>query len=232
MNGIKISSMAKEDKRYFNFPIVLLNGFLINHKKVLNNIFDYCIVAYCTKYSEDIAKAAKYFGVKVGNETVTYNNGMALFDTIDEKCPKAGLSNNMFFDYYSNEKTEFDKVVLLAFLAIKSIVQDQAFTKLDYKYLFSRMAGLPKSVIIIEQIPCERLLKYYNEYQCKKIKSNLVQSWGLVHYARYSRGFYVSFKLSLEDLIFQAERKRKSRIDKEQKALEKAAYESAMKRLQ
>ena len=35
--------MAKNKEKYFNFPIQLLEGFLVSDKRVLNNICDYAI---------------------------------------------------------------------------------------------------------------------------------------------------------------------------------------------
>ena len=79
-------------KKYFNFPIVLLEGFLIDHKKCLNNILDYAMYAYCEKYdTDDVKRAARFLGVTLGNEFRTYHNGNELFDSIPEGLPKVCL---------------------------------------------------------------------------------------------------------------------------------------------
>ena len=218
-------------KKYFNFPIVLLEGFLIDHKKCLNNILDYAMYAYCVQYDiDDIKRAARFFGVTLGNEFRTYHNGNELFDSIPEGLPKVGISTDIFFDYYKNEKSEFQKVTLLAFLAIKSVLQNKSYCKLNNNYLFARMDGKSHSIKNDSELSKE-LLKYKNDYRSVKIKNELILIWGLVHYAYYVRGFYVSFKMSLEDLIFKVEKNKKSNKLKEQKEIEKAAKLAAMERL-
>ncbi len=217
-------------KKYFNFPIVLLEGFLIDHKKCLNNILDYAMYAYCEKYdTDDVKRAARFLGVTLGNEFRTYHNGNELFDSIPEGLPKVGISTDIFFDYYKNEKSEFQKVTLLAFLAIKSVLQNKSYCKLNNNYLFARMDGKSHSIKNDSELSKE-LLKYKNDYRSVKIKDELKLNWGLKHYGK-SRGFYVSFKMSLEDLIFQVEKNKKSNRLKEQKEIEKAARLAAMERL-
>ena len=217
-------------KKYFNFPIVLLEGFLIDHKKCLNNILDYAMYAYCEKYdTDDVKRAARFLGVTLGNEFRTYHNGNELFDSIPEGLPKVGISADIFFDYYKNEKSEFQKVTLLAFLAIKSVLQNKSYCKLNNNYLFARMDGKSHSIKNDSELSKE-LLKYKNDYRSVKIKDELKLNWGLKYYGK-SRGFYVSFKMSLEDLIFQVEKNKKSNRLKEQKEIEKAARLAAMERL-
>lgn len=219
-------------KKYFNFPVVFLEGFLIDHKKCLNDILDYAMYAYCLKYDSDgdVKRAARFFGVSLGNEIRTYRNGNELFDSVPEGLPKVGISKEIFFDYYTNEKSEFQNVTLLAFLAIKSVLQNKAYCKLDNNYLFARMEGKSHKIKNDSELSKE-LLKYKNEYQSVKIKNELKVNWGLIHYAYYTRGFYVSFQMPLEDLIFQVEKMKKSNKLKEQKEKEKAARLAAMERL-
>lgn len=40
-------------------------------------------------------------------------------------------------------------------------------------------------------------------------KDELVDKWGLKTYSRYTRGFYFSFKMELDALVFEAEKSRK-----------------------
>lgn len=219
------------NKKYFNFPVVLLEDFLVDHVKCLNNILDYAMYDYCEKYSiDDVKRAARFFGVKLGDESKTYRNGNELFDSVPEGLPKVGINKDIFFDYYDNPKVEFQKVTLLAFLAIKSVLQNKPYCNLDNNYLFARMDGKSHSIKNDSELSKE-LIKYKNDYQSVKIKNELILNWGLIHYAYYTRGFYVSFKMSLEDLIFQVEKKKRSNKLKKQKEKEKAARLAAMERL-
>lgn len=226
--------MSRETK-YFNFPIVLLNGFLENDRDCLTNIFDYSLYVKTLDYeygdeSEQMESSEKYFGVKAGDLGGSYKNGGILYNSIPDRTPKVGLSTDIFFDYYKNDKTDFQKVCLLGFLAIKSILQNKAYCKIDNKYWFSRMDGHSKSVKSIDEVS-KSLLKYHNEYQTKKIKKELIFNWGMEHYSRYTRGFYVSFKLTLDQLVFEAEKRRKSTLEKQRGLSERLALEKALNRL-
>ena len=65
----------------------------------------------------------------------------------------------------------------------------------------------------------------------KKIKTELRDNWNLITYSRYTRGFYVSFKLDLEQLVYEAEKRRKSTKEKQAQLAEKLALEKALSRL-
>lgn len=227
--------MGKKTKeyniKYFNFPIVLLEGFLIDHISCLSNILDYAIYAYCDKYTiDDVSKPISFYHIKIIADQSSYQNGKLLFESISDTFPKVGIKTEIFEDFFHNEKTEFQKVVLLAFLSIKSILQNKTYCKIDNKFLFARMDGKAKAIKDCTSLSKE-VLKYYNEYQAKKIKMELILGWNLIHYSRYTRGFYVSFKLTLDELIFQAEKKRRSRLEKNVVEEEKQSIKRAIERL-
>lgn len=225
-----------EDKelRYFNFPIALLSGYLDHPKEVMSSIWNYAI--YCKsldyEYGDDIDKiesAKKFLRVKGGNDNDVYENGALQF-SLYKNSPKVGLSVSTYFDYKKNEKTEFQKVCLLGYLGIKSILQNKAYCKLTNKYWLSRMDGKSNAVNDYSELS-ESIQKYANEYQTKKIKSELRDNWFLATYSRYTRGFYVSFNLELDELVFQAEKRRKSTKEKQARLAQKIALEKAISRL-
>lgn len=224
----------KVDVKYFNFPIQLLDGFMDDSHLVLNNIFDYAIYQHSLKLSgtkmERFKAACEWFGVTSGNTTLSITNGQELTDSIPLCCPKVGISRTMWFDFYQNEKTDFDKICLLGYLAIKSILQTKPYWKLDNKFWLSRMDGKAKAVNELWELS-ETMCNLASEYQTVKIKKELRNNWGLITYSRYTRGFYVSFSLTLEQLVYEAERLRKSTKDKQHRAAEKAALTKAMERL-
>ena len=225
--------MSKE--KYFNFPIQLLSGFLTNSHTVLNNITDFAIYENSLKLElgteEDKMKAsANIFNLTLTNPKRSSENGKLLYNSISQKSPRTGLSRSMFFDFYQDEQSEFEKVCLLAFLAIKSIIGNKAYCKVTNHYLWARMDGKTTTIETPEHLTPE-LMKYANRYQTENIKNELILNWSLIYYSRYTRGFYVSYKLSLEDLIFEAEKKRKSTKEKQQNSLQKEALKRALERL-
>ncbi len=232
----KGAKMEKEI-RYLNAPINLLEGFLKNKKDCLENILYYGIYDYYIKDIEccDIDTysicSSEFFGIQLRNVKRSYNIAKGLYEKYNSQKPaKFGLNLTIFWNYYkSDNKTEFELVCLLAFLAMKSIIQKKPYCRITNNYLLSRMAGYSKAYDI-SLLPSD-LMKYSNEYQLKKIKRTLsLENWGLVSYG-YTRGFYISFQLSLEDLIYLVEKKKLKNKQKEYKIFQDEARSKALKRI-
>jgi hypothetical protein len=232
---------------YLNFPIQLLDGFMVDYYKVLNNIFDYSVYVKSTTLhgneTKRINDALGYLDVTAGNKTKTAKNGKELFYSIPEKSPMAGISKTMFFDFYGKKKTDFEKACLLGYLAIRSILGNKKSTKTNNNLWLARMNGQPKAEIETlkdgignyaneyKVIVSAEINKYANEYQLKKIKTELRTNWGLVTYSRYTKGFYISYKLELKALILIAETARKSNKELEYKLKEKELLRVALQEL-
>ena len=224
------------EKRFFNAPIQLLNGFMEDSKSCLDNIFDYAVYYHAenTLFQGEISTRLKascnYFGVKPGSYENLSKNGSALVNSLPVNSPKFGISKDIFFDFYKNDKSQFEKACLLAFLALKSIIGSKPYAKITNGFLWARMDGKPESVTTETELS-SAILSYSNEYQTGKIKKHLRDSWGLVYYGRYTRGCFYSFTLSFDDLVFQAEKRRKSNIDKLHKVKELEAVQKALIKL-
>jgi hypothetical protein len=224
----------EKDVRYFNFPIELLSDFLNDGSKVLNNISDYALYSHSLnmEYGDELEcmKASQiFFKITCSNIEKSLNNGKQLFDSIRPNSPMVGINLTIFWDYYKNDKSEFDKACLLAFLAIKSILNKKPYCKIDNRFLLARMDGKAKSCDFDSL--SSSIYKYANEYQTKKIKYQLSEYWNLITYSRYTRGFYVSFSLSLDELVYEAEKRRKSVKEKQKRQLQNEAVKNALIRL-
>ncbi len=222
--------MAKKQK-YFNVPIQIFKGFLVNSTTVLSDVADYACYEYTVKNGCNFGDAARYYDVAFTNLKEGEKIGKALFNSFPNNSPKVGLGFTLWHQYYFSDKTDFDKACLLAFLSIKSILQQKAFMKIDNDYFLSRMDGNPRKVERFDL--SSEIKKYANEYQTVKLKKALRNNWGLVYYARFTRGFYVAFKdrVSLEQLIMFAETKRISTKEKQYKQVEKDTYLKVMEKL-
>ncbi len=200
----------RKDERYLNFPIKLIQGLLTVDKDiVLNDICDYALYVYSLKLNDgndDQRKKAtiKYFKITDFNLI----NGKAIADSLPENSPMTGISLKVFWDYYKQEKTTFECAVLAAYCALKSIIGKQPYIKIDNLYLLSRMDGNAKSVKDYMCLSSE-VFGYATSFKIRKIKDELVDKWGLKTYGRYTRGFYVSFSMELDALVFEAEKRRK-----------------------
>jgi hypothetical protein len=225
----------KKELRYFNFPIQLLCGFMVDSKKSLDDIYYYSAYEHSLKMINDteierIIVSAEWFGIKSYDYRHVLKNGKTLYDSIPSKSPKAGINLTIWWDFYKNDKTEFDKICLLAFLSIKSYIQNKACDKIDNKKLLLRMGGKVK--LSEYETVSDSVKKYNNEYQVKKIKTELELNWGLISFGgnKYirMRGFYISYKMKLTDLMCVAIEKSKASKIKKLKETKEHAYENAL----
>lgn len=210
--------------QYFNFPIWLLSGFMENKHEILNNILYYGIFYYMLNTSEYVdeeihevcyfEEAANKLNVKLRNTEKAYKQAEALHANTPAGVPFSSISTHVFWQYYNEEKTEFEYTCFLAYIAFKSMIGSKAYMKATNAFMLARMDGKTKQCDYSELSPS--IAQYAHEYQTKKIRGAL-ENWGLVFYARYTRGFYFSHKLRREQLIFEAEKKRKSYIEKQRK---------------
>jgi len=222
------------DVKYFNFPICLLQGFMVNPKICLNNISDYALYEHSLKMElggerEKILASANYFEIKLNYPELVFENGEDLYLERSKSSPKVGINLEIFWDFNDNYKTEFQKICLLGHLAIKSILQNEAYKKITNKYWLARMDGKAKACSFEDLSP--QIRKYANEYQTKKIKDALVDSWYLVTYSFHTRGFYISYKMPLDELVYQAELKREKTKTKKRKEMTLQARLKANQRL-
>ncbi|MBK6664929.1 MAG: hypothetical protein IPG48_01935 [Saprospiraceae bacterium] len=221
--------MSNQKKHYFTAPIVLLQGFMTDHKKCLVNIGSY---AYFIKHkelreqSEDSEEATKktnaYFGGMFTDTQFAFKTGLGIHVQVKKlSLPFTSISSEMAKDFIHADKPEIMKVTLLAFLALKSISgSNDGAVKSNKQLLFSRMAGLSKPLAnplegnfeayqdeFLATIP-ESLHKWYHRRGFEKIKNQLQVFWGVSYYSYRIRGFYFSFKMPLEHLIKFAESQR------------------------
>lgn len=228
-------AQAKNEERYFNFPIQLLDGFMNDPKKVLNDIHHFAIYENSLKLNlgtelENMKDSASFYNMILGDVPDSLKKGKTLYESIPDNSPKTGLNLSIFWDFYMNDKSEFDKICLLGFLGIKSILGSKAYHKTTNQNWLARMDGKANKVNDYSELS-EEIRKYANEYQTTKIKKTLRNSWGLVTYSRYCRGFYVSFKITLKQLILEAEKRRISTKEKQYKEQEQEALKEVLEQL-
>lgn len=229
--------MSRKDK-YFNAPVQLLQGFMNDSFKSLDNFKDYSVYYYVLKHKDtnlDFERAYKIawkdLKIYCGRVEDTHNNGVKLYSKIPVGSVKVGINTSLFFDFYNNKKTDFEKACFLAFTAIKSIMQSKPYCKITNLYLWSRMDGKPKAVNDVSELSPE-IQFYATEYQTNKIKKELRNNWNLKYYGRYVRGCYYSFELTLDKLIFEVEKRKKKTTDIINKEKDKEAYSKAMQMLE
>lgn len=193
---------------YLTFPIIILKDGLTDIKKCIGQAMEYCLyyqLYFNQNNSDPLKHASDYLGITFYDIVKSANEGMNLYNSINNNAPKTSINKAMMFDFLKNNKSEFELVCFLAFASLKSIIQQQGFKKITNEYLLNRMSGNSRSDLPINPL----LKKYSNRYQLDKIKTELQLNWGLKYYAVKTRGFYASFTMPLNALALHAERKNK-----------------------
>jgi hypothetical protein len=208
------------DQKYFNFPINLLRGAFDDIKGMMDNVMDYACYSKSQEYvigtpAQKMKDAANYFGITLGNAKRSNENGRTLFYSKLTKSPMTGINKDILFDFYKNEKTESDIAVLVTFLALKSVIGSKPFVHITNEFLIARMAGYASVKSMPEVLP-EPLSGYTTRRKLNKIKFELRANWNVNIYGYRVRGFYVSIEnqFSLEKLIYEVEKRRKTAIEK------------------
>ncbi|WP_162419231.1 hypothetical protein [Cyclobacterium roseum] len=241
----------RED-RYINFPIQLLKGFLKgvqgsrSDKKylhVLQSAAYFAAYKQASKmelgdYGERMDSAVTYLGVDgdLGGEEA-YLKGRRISDYVDQmsfgKRPAmTGMKVSVLQRYKYEHVSERQVVCLLGYLALKSIIGNKAYSKTTNQFWLSRMAGEIKAIEadILSDIAPE-VSEMNTRRKLERLRNDLIDGWGLSYYGKATRGFYVSFSMPLEDLIFQVEKKRKATKEKARKIRENEAIKKAKDRL-
>lgn len=207
------------DDNYFNFPIVLLQGFMSDSRKCLYDVFSYCVFDFMQNNSEDEMK--EFFGISKYNKDRVLQYGKQLYDSINNEA-FTGLSVSLFWQFYNEYKTDMDKITLLAYLAIKSIVGKRPFAKVtNQNLIYRRMAGYTH----IQGALPEEILAYCTRRKFENIKTDLKEYYNVSFYAYYTRGRYISTQLDFETLCKVAEKQRLTNRMRQQKLAEKEARE-------
>lgn len=208
------------DDNYFNFPIVLIQGFMNDTRKCLTDIFDYCIYEFSKGNSDEETRA--FFRIaSYGNKEKTMNHGKELYFRIKNEA-YTGLAVSLFWQYYNDYKTDLDKITLLAFLAIKSIVGNRVCCKVtNQNLIYCRMAGFTN----IQKLLPKEIAEYCTRWKFEKIKTDLKEYYNVSFYAYHTRGQYISTKVDFKTLCRIAEeQKMKGRMARQRKS-EKEARE-------
>lgn len=223
--------------KYLNFPVQLLQDAFRDIRQTMDDVMNYAGYAHTLKLEhgsneKKMEDAGRYFGMTWGNARRSYERGKTLNDSIPQNSPMTGINKDVCFDFYDNHKTPDEIAVLLAFLAIKSIIGVKPYCKVTNGYLLARMAGMAKAEDLPRPLP-EPLAQYSTRRKLDKIKSELQLNWNVNIYGTHTRGYYVSIdnKFDMNKLAFEAEKRRKSTKEKLLKQRKDEARQKALSKL-
>lgn len=228
-----------EDKnRFLDFPITIIQGFLKNPDDCLIKI--YCYAVYKMVYSEE----AKFNTIDQFSKAFNSSPNSALLDRIKKEGDQiynsfagtkhvwTGIHIDTFRRFFQKERSEFDLVCLLTFIALKSIIQkDKVKRNISNEFLMSRMAGF-ETKVSLDQIP-NKILEYMNNKSKKKkhVFNSLEESYKVTRPEK-SRGITFSLSLSRKDLELEILKRNyfksnefKEAEKKREKELAKAEFE-------
>lgn len=218
-------------KRFLNFPIALLRGFPENHKSCMLDIFLYSV--YGLVFSEDRQyDSLEDFLFEWEIDYLTQNErilkllqsrGAELFDSFwGTKHVWTGIHIDTWRSYNHSNRTKPELMVLLAHLALKSIIQKKAIQKnTSDNLILARMAGFDS----LEGIEVPEFISHYMKKQSRtrtKLFLDLEIHFGFKRKEK-SRGVTYSYTLSLVELEFEIAKSRY--LSKERKLKEKKAEE-------
>ncbi|MCB0739355.1 MAG: hypothetical protein KDC92_17745 [Bacteroidetes bacterium] len=189
---------------YVNFPIVLLQGFMQNHKNCILDAFSYAFYRYAKErhlfdVKEMLRAATSFYRLNLPTDLDAISRGKMLYESIEPKSPSCGAKINILLEYLNEPKTESQRIELLAFMALNSIIGVQVFKKFTYQYLFSRMCGFEKMVEFSELDA--NIRKYASRYKRDRLSQVLATEWHVMIITDPNiRGVYASMKLSYLEL--------------------------------
>ena len=129
---------------YYSAPAPIFVGALLeDHPKwdYWNDILDVTIAIFKKKTNQTFKEIQEALCFSGGNENACINNG----NNQIEKYPRAAyfsIPRETFWDYKDHAKTEEERILLLAYLAIKSIIgKERGYCHVTNEYWLSRMSG-------------------------------------------------------------------------------------------
>lgn len=120
---------------YFNAPIELWRGFMEKPQKVLSDVLDYATAEF-----ESEEEATNKLGVSYRDWLKCYENGVKLRNR-KYSGVVFSIHREWYWEYRNHEKDDYDKLLLLALLALRSISYNKRITLSNSAFMFCRMAG-------------------------------------------------------------------------------------------
>lgn len=218
------------NKKYLNIPVPMLKDLHINSKSFFSDTFDVGLYLYSKTLTGSEEKRYKdslhFLGITQPNIKNGISNAKRVLCRMPEKYPTTGIEKDILFDYYKNEKSDFDIVCLSAFLGIRSILGKKPYDKTNKYLIHARMFGyvtakeLPAKLTPLQE-------KYKIRWHMDKVLTELQINWHLKVLWNHNRGFYLSFDLSFDEMALLIEKDKQSTKIQRLNELKRKAIEGA-----
>ena len=212
----------KNETAYYNFPVSILEGFIRQPWKTFENMLSWAAYEYMKKVRDKygdampvqnlVRTAEDFLGFKCNlDEYEYYQRSGEVY--LENKGARTGISRRLFWKINESGKiSEPDKVALLAYLAAKSILGRKTYCKTNDLFLFARMKGRDKAFCDEKELKKEcggALSGYFTRRKRDTIRRRLAEDFGMAVYSYHQRGYYISTKMELKQLILAVEKNRK-----------------------
>ena len=123
--------------QFYHFPVAILAKGLT--ERSLQEMLNFAIGSYLEENQASIIEARDGLGFSGGDE----EQAQATFERYKNSRAKTSISRELYWQWRNNVENESEnsKLLLLAFLAVKSIVGSKKYTITNYDFLLARMAG-------------------------------------------------------------------------------------------
>lgn len=143
--------------------------------------------------------------------------GSEVSSEIKPQEPMVSCKLSHLENFYKEEKDEYDKIQLVAYLAIRSILGGKEYVKTNKSHILSRMMGYASKKMIPSKLSDEVFQlfdKYTIRYHIDKLIVELQLNWNLLTYSNHNRGIYIALKseekkMTIEKLALIAEQGKK-----------------------
>lgn len=122
---------------FYHFPVAILSNGITEAS--IKNILRYAIGSYLEEYKATIIEARDSLGFSGGDE----EQCRAVYERYKNCRIKTSIGRDLYWQWRENVENESDysKLLLLGFLAVKSIVGQKPHAITNYDFLLARMAG-------------------------------------------------------------------------------------------
>lgn len=157
----------------------------------------------------------------------TYNKYFDAYDGFKEQ-PLVSINQKTLFDFYQNDKSDYEKALFAMYAGIRSIIGNKEFAETTGNMIKCRMFGAKNQIELERILKDEKIRiahkKYTTDHHYKKMLKELVRRKFLMSEVGYGRRTYVSCKLDYEKLptaIVEHKERQKSKSEEKQLQIDK-----------
>ncbi len=192
------------ETRYLNFPVAQIPYILTDRYKALNEVIAYAVVSYARTKGITLDAAGEFLVINVGDHDLLKENACRCHTGTRSLT---SINVDTAFEFRDGRKSNFDTLCLVANLACRSIIGKHPYCLCRKNHIFSRMSG--KDALINPRYykpEVKKLDGKTGRRRWERVRDVLEAKYGLSVYAPLgTRGMYMSYVLSPEELAISVE---------------------------